>query len=82
MRNIKSGLPRRRRFGNAMRDYDALPSDLRHWLSSASLPWSPASALRIWSKAGGSSDPSQAIERLNAVEKTMLDKDRGIWRCG
>ncbi|EEE36883.1 hypothetical protein RKLH11_718 [Rhodobacteraceae bacterium KLH11] len=65
-----------------MRDYDALPSGLRCWLASACLPWSPASALRIWKQAGGSADPAAALSKLDAIEQSMLQKDAMIWKAG
>lgn len=80
--NLNSGLPRRKRSGNTMQDYDALPSDLRRWLSGACLPWSPSSALRVWSNAGGARSPNRAIARLEAVEKATLSKDTEIWQTG
>lgn len=62
-----------------MQAYDALPADLRRWLASACLPWSPASALRIWDKVGGEQDPGQAYSRLNAIEQSMLQQDATVW---
>ncbi|WP_422054018.1 DUF6525 family protein [Shimia sp.] len=75
-RNIKSNLRGRRRQGNVMQAYDALPPELRQWLHTAALPWSPASARGIWRKAGGARDPKAALERLDAVEAATLKKDR------
>ncbi|MCP4207390.1 MAG: hypothetical protein GY767_10130 [Shimia sp.] len=75
-RNIKSNLRGRRRQGNVMQAYDALPPDLRQWLHTAALPWSPASARGIWRKAGGATNPKAALERLAAVEEATLKKDR------
>ncbi|KIC41201.1 hypothetical protein RA27_11255 [Ruegeria sp. ANG-R] len=62
-----------------MQAYDALPQGLRHWLASACLPWSPASALKIWDQAGGAANPAAAILRLEAVERSMLRQDAVIW---
>ncbi|CUI00131.1 DUF6525 family protein [Leisingera aquaemixtae] len=78
-RNLKSRLKRRRRAGNPMQAYDALPPPLRQWLAAACLPWSPASALRIWTKAGGSRDPAAAAARLDAAEQAMLERDARVW---
>ncbi|KIC21468.1 DUF6525 family protein [Leisingera sp. ANG-Vp] len=78
-RNLNSRLKRRRRAGNPMQAYDALPPPLRQWLASACLPWSPASALRLWSKAGGSRNPAEAAARLDAAEQAMLRRDAGVW---
>ncbi|MGR3711608.1 MAG: DUF6525 family protein [Shimia sp.] len=75
-KNLQSSLRRRRRSGNAMQTYDALPQQLRNWLSTAALPWSPASAKGIWMKAGGRTNPKAALARLAAVEAATLQKDR------
>ena len=77
-RNLNSSLRRRRREGSAMKSYDSLPPALRHWLSQAALPWSPASARAIWEKAGGARDPETALRRLRDVEQATLRRDR----CG
>jgi hypothetical protein len=75
MRNTRSSLKRRRR-PDPMRAYDDLPAPLRAWLSTAVLPWSPQSALRIWRKASRKGGADHAIARLNAIEAGMLAKDR------
>lgn len=75
-RNLNSSLKGRRRQGSAMQAYDALPPELRQWLRTAALPWSPASASGIWRKAGGARDPQAALARLNAVEAATLRRDR------
>ncbi len=62
-----------------MQAYDALPQPLRQWLTQACLPWSPASALKIWRQTGGSRNPAAAIGRLNAVEQAMLQQDTKVW---
>ncbi|NVK13001.1 MAG: hypothetical protein HWE35_02370 [Rhodobacteraceae bacterium] len=78
-RNLNSRLKRRRRAGDPMQAYDALPPSLRQWLADACLPWSPASALRLWTKAGGSRDPAAAVARLDAAEQAMLKRDARVW---
>lgn len=80
-RNLNSGLKRRWRKSNAMQSYDALPPPLRNWLASACLPWSPESALGIWTRAGGMRDPRQAVTRLNQIEQAMLRKDAAMWEA-
>lgn len=79
-RNLSSSLRRRRRAGDPMQAYDALPAPLRGWLAGACLPWSPASALRLWIKAGGARDPAGAAARLDAAEQAMLRRDAGVWQ--
>ncbi|WP_247744064.1 DUF6525 family protein [Ruegeria sp. R14_0] len=78
-RNLRTQIKRRRRAGSPMQAYDALPAELRRWLASACLPWSPASALRIWDKVGGARDPDTAYSRLNAIEQSMLQRDAHVW---
>lgn len=78
-RNLRSQLRRRRRQGSSMQAYDALPRELRLWLASACLPWSPGSARRIWDGAGGAHNPMAAAARLDAIERAMMQRDAGIW---
>ncbi|WP_353312475.1 DUF6525 family protein [Shimia sp. NS0008-38b] len=75
-RNLNSSLRGRRRHGNSMTAYDALPPELRKWLHTAALPWSPASARGVWRKAGGHKDPNAAIERLKMIEQATLRRDQ------
>lgn len=61
-----TGLPLRRRGGNPMQEFDALPPDLRRWLAQAALPWSPASCRRIWQRARQRGEAAeQVLERLS-----------------
>ncbi|MGE4328349.1 MAG: DUF6525 family protein [Pseudodonghicola sp.] len=80
--NAQSCLKRRRQAGDPMTAYDRLPAELRQWLASAALPWSPRSALRAWrvalARAGG--DPDVARARLSATEARQLRRDTArIW---
>lgn len=76
-RNLGSTTQRRRkRAGDPMGAYDALPQPLRRWLAGASLPWSPASCLRIWSRARARGEPVDAIlTRLDRAEAQRLARD-------
>ncbi|SMP33338.1 hypothetical protein SAMN06265373_10959 [Shimia sagamensis] len=65
-----------------MQAYDRLPPELRNWLRTAVLPWSPASARGIWRKAGGAKDPAAALERLNVVEQATLRQDQQMQGIG
>ncbi|WP_415919611.1 DUF6525 family protein [Tateyamaria sp. SN6-1] len=60
-----------------MRSYDALPAPLRRWLCHAALPWSPASARRIWqsAQAKGLSE-EEALQSLSRAEAKTLARDR------
>lgn len=84
IRNLRSGLRRRVRQGNPMARYDALPEGLRHWLSEAALPWSPASALRLWQQAiAEGAGPEGARARLSRAEAALLARDAcRIWGAG
>ena len=60
-----------------MQAYDALPTELRQWLSQAALPWSPVSARKIWARAqadGLSED--QALALLCRAEINTLARDK------
>ena len=60
-----------------MQTYDTLPKPLRSWLCQASLPWSPASARKIWNRGqsrGLSTDETLAL--LVHVEHATLAKDQ------
>lgn len=77
-RNLgKTSLRRKKREGNPMHSYDALPAPLRHWLSQAALPWSPASARRLWAKASAKGlGPQDALQALSHAEQRTLSRDR------
>ncbi|MEM6887404.1 MAG: DUF6525 family protein [Pseudomonadota bacterium] len=78
MRNLgQSSLNRRRRPRDPMAMYDGLPAPLRHWLSEASLPWSPASARRIWKKAHQKGlSVEETLSVLERAEAKSLARDR------
>ena len=65
-----------------MQAYNALPADLRHWLSGAVLPWSAASARRAWLKAlkAARGDRQAAKVALSGIERRRLERDVAcIW---
>jgi len=49
--NLRSPLSRLRTAPGGMADFDRLPAPLRCWLHGAVLPWSSASARRVWVRA-------------------------------
>lgn len=60
-----------------MQAYDALPKPLRHWLSEAAMPWSPASARKIWKRALAKGlNPDEAIALLRQSETNTLARDK------
>ncbi|MGR3678901.1 MAG: DUF6525 family protein [Paracoccaceae bacterium] len=78
----QSSLHRKRRSRDPMAAYDSLPAPLRSWLSEAALPWSPASARRIWVKslAKGLS-PEEALATLAHAEVRTLARDKAAIMC-
>ena len=70
-------LRRKRRKGNPMEAFDALPAPVRQWMAQAALPWSPTSVRRIWSKsrALGLSD-DEALALLARAETRTLARDQ------
>lgn len=72
-----TSLRRKRRPGDPMQAYDALPEPLRNWLSQAALPWSPTSAQRIWKRAHAKGQSAQdALRALSHAEERTLARDR------
>ena len=62
-----------------MRCYDELPCELRQWLSSALLPWSPRSALKAYQKALRTEGSSEgALAELDKKQTRLLEKDCAI----
>ena len=67
----------KRRSGDPMSAYDSLPAPLRLWLSEAALPWSPASARRLWSKSRAKGlTEEETLASLNVAEAKTLARDR------
>ena len=76
MRNLRSPLARWRA-GCPMAAHDALPAPLRLWLKEAALPWSAASARRVWERELRRSGVEGALRRLAEVEAATLARERG-----
>ncbi len=71
----RTDLKVRRRNEDQMRAYDALPAPVRHWLSQAAMPWSPASCRRILHNAKvRGEDMEQVLARLDHAERQTLAK--------
>lgn len=80
-RNLATSLRRRNRL-RPMERYDRLPAELRQWLACAALPWSPHSALRLWTRlCRECGNDAEAIRRrLERAEAQMLAKDAAkVW---
>ncbi|WP_138471288.1 DUF6525 family protein [Poseidonocella sp. HB161398] len=71
-----TALKRRWRRGDPMRDYDALPAELRRWMAAAALPWSPASCRRIWAGATSRGESiAEILARLDRAESRALARE-------
>lgn len=79
-RNLgQTRLRKRKRQGDAMAAFDALPAPLRAWLAEAALPWSPTSCRRIWRAAREQGETVEgALARLDRAEARMLSRDQVI----
>ncbi len=72
-----SSLPRKRRARDPMTAFDGLPPVLRQWLSEAALPWSPASARRIWTRCRTRGlTPEETLRKLSEAEARTLARDK------
>lgn len=72
-----TSLRRRHRSADPMHTYDALPTPLRQWLSTAALPWSPTSARKIWRGAQARGlNADDALALLCRSEARTLARDR------
>lgn len=72
-----SSLRRKRRASDPMAAYDSLPTPLRMWLSEATLPWSPASARRIWQKSRAKGlSPEETLQSLARAEAQTLARNQ------
>lgn len=73
----QSSLRRKRRRNDPMTAYDNLPPPFRKWLSEATLPWSPTSVRRIWSKSRAKGlTPEETLQSLDRAEARTLARDR------
>jgi hypothetical protein len=74
MSNLRSRRAKARE-GCPMAAHDRLPRPLRLWLHGAALPWSPRSALRIYTRALRLTGcETAALERLARAEKVTLER--------
>lgn len=69
-------LRRRRRNADPMRDFDGLPAELRGWLATAALPWSPRSARRAFTAALARAEtPEGALRELDRLQHRKILRD-------
>ena len=75
-KNLNSSLRRKKKHRDPMKCYDELPYELRQWLSSALLPWSPQSALKAYEKALRTVGSLEgALAELDKKQIRLLEKD-------
>ncbi|CUH86772.1 hypothetical protein PH5382_00685 [Phaeobacter sp. CECT 5382] len=68
-----TALRRRKRNQDPMAAYDSLPKELRHWMQTAKLPWSPASCRAVWRKARTRGDNlDKVLASLDRAEAATL----------
>lgn len=74
-------LRRKRRAANPMRDYDALPKELREWIAGAVLPWRARSVQLAYGRAfARTGDTGLALAELDRVQAALVARDAGrIW---
>ena len=73
----ETNLRRRKRVGNSMYEFDHLPKQLRKWMNSAILPWSPVSVRRLWCKSiNNGLSFEEALNVLDKSEKNTMKKQR------
>ena len=78
-KNLNSSLRRKKKHRDPLKCYDELPYELRQWLSSALLPWSPRSALKAYQKALRTKGSSAgALAELDEKQIRLLEKDCAI----
>ncbi|QIE43245.1 hypothetical protein G5B39_14535 (plasmid) [Rhodobacteraceae bacterium SC52] len=74
-------LKRRRKCTDPMKDYDRLPPELRGWLATAILPWSPRSVRRAFKRAKAEyGDVQIALAELDRLEARLIARDaKHVW---
>ncbi|MEM7056486.1 MAG: DUF6525 family protein [Pseudomonadota bacterium] len=77
----KTSLKRRRRNASPMYEFDRLPVELRAWLTSAVLPWSPRSVRRVYDRAMvRTRNVDKALGELRQIEQRAIARDsRRVW---
>ena len=73
----------KRKSRHPMNDFDALPPELRKWVSEAMSPWSAHSVRKSFRKAiAKTGDPQQAFEELDALQNRLVERDNARLRGG
>jgi len=76
-----TSLRKRRRQRDPMGEFDRLPPELRGWITTAILPWSPRSVQRAYRKAMARyHDTAIALSELDRMEARLVSRDtRMVW---
>jgi len=73
----------KRKSRHPMNDFDALPPELRKWVSEAILPWSAHSVQKSFRKAiAKTGDPQLALEELDRIQSQLIERDKSRLRIG
>lgn len=71
-----TSLKRRRRHTDPMREFDRLPPELRSWLATAILPWSPRSVSRAYHRVmAETKDRKAALDALTRMQRQAVARD-------
>lgn len=69
----------RRRNADPMREFDRLPPELRSWLASAILPWSPRSAGRAFHRVMAKTrNRREALDALSQMQQRAVARDARV----
>ena len=79
-KNLNSSLRRKKKHRDPMKCYDQLPYELRQWLASALLPWSPRSALKAYEKALRTMGSSEGALAELDKKQTRLNTTNYLFR--
>lgn len=77
----RTGLKRKRRALDPMREFDGLPQELRVWVATADLPWRPGSVRRSFERAlAETGDVDRALQELDRLQQRLIAKDaKKVW---
>ncbi|MEM6758025.1 MAG: DUF6525 family protein [Pseudomonadota bacterium] len=76
-----TSLKSRRRAADPMREFDALPPELRQWVAAGMRPWRAGSVRRTYAQAmARTGDAESALKELDRLERAAVARDaRKVW---
>ncbi|MEL7093266.1 MAG: DUF6525 family protein [Pseudomonadota bacterium] len=76
-----TSLKSRRRAADPMREFDALPPELRQWVADGLRPWRAGSVRKTYASAiARTGDAQSALAELDRIERAAVARDaRKIW---